>query len=178
MKINEIILEDRVDELGPWFGGPASGLKGLATSALGALGSTTAQAATDVNKRTNEIFQAFKNWALRAGINMKLANVKDINKWLQSQGLPTTNTLGPPQTAYDLTNQTVALDIFKKLAQTAFKAKGATGMGTPLGQQYGLGQGQGGGSGASSINTLITQLASAPLTPNQKQRLKTLLGTP
>lgn len=179
MKITEIILEDQettLDELGP-----ASGIGSLATSALGALGSKTAQAKSDVNSRTNELFNAFKTWAIRSGVDLKAASVGNINQWLKTQGLPLTNKIGANTVVYDLSNNKQALDVFKTLAQTSFKQAGPAG--APLGQQYGVQPAAVGGRKAGNqvavkqVLAQINKMSDADKV-NLKTQLAALLGTP
>jgi hypothetical protein len=176
MKITEIILEDQATDLDEL--GPASGIGSLATSALGALGSKTAQAKSDVNSRTNELFNSFKTWAIRSGVDLKMTSVSDINQWLKTQGLPSTNKIGANTVVYNFSDNRQALQVFKVLAQTAFRQAGPGG--SPLGAQYGIqapAKKRGGNTAAvSSVVSQIGKMNAADKAALAGQ-LRTLLGT-
>lgn len=180
MKLNEILSESDINE---FIGSnPTSGI-GAGLTALGAkMGFKKAQAGQDVNRRADQLYQSFQSWALRSGKDMTQVLPTDLTSWLGKQGLPAPSNYGVPTSPYNLNDRGIASKVFKAIATSAFEQ--GTQSGPTLGQQYGIQGAAGGPTGAPpptpsmSVNDLITALSTTPLTPGQKARLQTLLGTP
>lgn len=139
------------------------------------LGSKTSAAKLDVGNRANEIFSAFRDMALRSGIDLKAVTTKDLAAWFKKQGLPTPN-LGAPDLTYDLTNKEVMQGIFKGTAQKAFGA--ATPTQAPLGAKFGISPsavGKGGAAAGGGAKFADIKAALAGLSPKQKAQLKAML---
>jgi hypothetical protein len=135
MKIDEITAENqKLDEANPY------GLMQRAGSAImGKLGSTSAQASGDVGKRSNELYNGFKNWALRSGVDMKAVPKLTLTKWLASQRLPT--KLPPtlaPLPLLNLEDPNVSKTLWTALAQGAYGAARQPASSPTLGANYGI----------------------------------------
>lgn len=166
MKLYEILAEskEQIDEA------PMGMLSRAGHTIASKLGSKTSAAKLDVGTRANEIFDAFRDYALRAGVDLKMVSTKQLSDWFKKQGLPAPN-LGAPTLTYDLTKGKTVQDIFNKVSQNAF-AKGQS-TGAPLGQQYNIKQSGGGSGGANSFKQI--KAAIAGLTPQQKAQLKAMI---
>jgi hypothetical protein len=171
MRITDVMTEQQISELG---GAPAGLMSQGWNKTMGALGSKTAQAATDVGTRSNEIYNSFRDWALRSGVDMKATPVPTIKKWLTSQNLPGKI---PPELAtagiLDLTDQRISTQLWKAVAQGAYGSamSGGRPQGTPsLGNRYGTSTPAPTGSGGSSQNfsSIAAALQTLNLTASQK----------
>lgn len=163
MKMSEIIIEDTTDstiaELAPY-----GGLGRLATGIGAKLGMQSAQAASDVGTRANQIFKTYHDWALRSGVDLKNVPVTDLNKWLVSQKLPQLNaTTFPPTINLNLTDNNKVQQVFKSAAQQAYAKGGATG--AALGSQFNVQQ------------PATSRAATTNATQNPVNQINTLLGT-
>lgn len=144
------------------------------------LGSKSSAAALDVGNRANDIFNSFRDVAMRSGVDLKAVTAKDLTAWFKKQGLPAPN-LGAPTLTYDLTNKQTIQDVFKGAAQKAFGASPA-GAGQ-LGAKFGLtpadvASASGGTSsagGGAAIKFADIKAALTKLSPRQKAALKAML---
>lgn len=182
MKISELLVEEKVEELGATPMGLGSRILQKAASFVPGQFGAKAGAKLDVGKRANELSKTFIQWALRSGIGgpsgqLNAVPVTAIKQFLKQQSLPPPNF---SQSVYDLTKQDQNNRVWTAVAQASYRSAGSTAGGSPLGQQYGVQPGPGGGGGGgNSVNQLISALGSMSLTPNQKARLQNLLaGTP
>lgn len=166
MKISDLISEntETISELGTT---PMGLGQRMATGALAKLGSTTAQANLDVGKRANELEKTFRQWALRAGISLDMAPKTELEKFFQQQGLP---AMPLRQNMYDLTDPTTSKEVWKAVAQNAYKSGGSAATSAPLGQKYGVGSGSSSGGGQNVLAQIQGMLGS--LTPAERSKLK------
>lgn len=138
MKIDQILSENDLNELGA----TPMGFMSKAASTIGSkLGSVSSAAKLDVGKRANELYGQFRNWALRAGVDMSAVPVDMIEKWLSgpTQKFPAKFIdLGSPGTVYDLTKTGPnGTGVFTKISNKAWEL-GKQGTATPLSSKYGV----------------------------------------
>lgn len=165
MKLYEILAESQeVNEA------PMGMLSRAGHTIASKLGSKTSAAKLDVGTRANEIFDTFRDYALRAGVDLKAVTAKDLGAWFKSQGLPTPN-LGAPTLTYDLTKNKTVQDIFTKVSQTAFAKAQPSSAG--LGQRYNVKPAKGPGGGNSNFNQIKSAIAG--LTAAQKAQIKAMI---
>jgi len=151
MKLNDILTEGQVNELGTTPMGIGSRLlKGT----MAKLGSSKAAADLDVGKRANILEKTFSAWARRSGIRLDGASPSDIDDFLSTNGLPPINHGGVSY--YDLTDSETTKLLWTKVAQASFRAGGSN---KGLGGRFNVPV----GSGAPSIPS-TPSAPSAPTT--------------
>lgn len=173
MKINDIISEsiDSQNEAAPMGILAKAGHK-----VASALGSKTSAAKLDVGTRANEIFNSFKDYALRTGVDLSAVDAKILKNWIKSQGLPVPS-LDPAVTVYDLNNKQNIQKVFTGASQQSF-AKAAPAAGSQLGGKYGIAQTTPASAATAAAPRLSFKQISnavAGLTPQQKAALKASL---
>jgi len=170
MKIVELLSESQLDE---FIGSsPTSGLGAIGTWAGAKLGFKKSQAAQDVNKSADKIYQQFQQWALRSRKDMNNMAPATLQSWLTANGYPDV-TAGLGVAPINLNNRAEAADLFRTIAAKSFEAGGLSG------QQQQSPAAQPSQNQQQSVNSLITALGATQLTPNQIARLQNIIsGTP
>jgi hypothetical protein len=163
MRINEILLENQLDELGAT---PMGAMSRIGQGVMAKLGSSTAQAKLDVGTRANELANAFKQWALRTGINLKQVPKEDLLSFFTQQQLP---PISLTQSIYDLTNPEMSKKVWSSVSQNAFKGGGLAS--APLGQQYGIQPAPTQG-GSEEANLKQIEKLMKSLSPAAKSKIK------
>lgn len=141
----------------------------LATGAMAKLGSKTAAAKLDVGKRSNELNTAFRQWALRSGIDLTKVKKQELQSFFQQQRLP---DMPLKKSVYNLDDKATNAALWNAVSQNAYRAGGPTGGSEPLGRAYGVSKFAAGGKKdpMAQISGMV-----AGLTPAQKAQLKGML---
>ena len=144
MRIHEIITESKeLDEVSPTSLTSKAGWKQLGNKFMGALGSQTAKAKSDVGGRATQIYKAFNDYALRTGIPLNRVPFDSLTKWAKTQGLKAPNLDAfkagdvTRQGVLNLSNPKVSQNIWNAMAQDAYRAAYNP---DKLGAEYGVPQ--------------------------------------
>lgn len=131
MRVNEILVEGKkLAEKAPV--GIGAKLKAGIKSAFG---SASGKAQKDVNTRATEIFKKFQDWALRSGVDMSAAPVKDVKSWFATQKLVFPKDYASAK-FLNLNDKETSTKFWSGAASAAYK--GAQNVGAGLGAGYGL----------------------------------------
>jgi hypothetical protein len=131
MKAKEIIQEQDANEAAPMGFMTRLG-KTIQSKIPGNFG-VAGQAELDVGKRANQLDRAFRQWAIRSGIDLNAVPAADLADFLKQQQMPPVTF---SQTMYNLNDEDTLRTFWTKLAQGSYRAAG-TGT-APLGQTYGV----------------------------------------
>lgn len=144
MRIHEIITESKeLDEVSPTSLASKAGWKQLGNKFMGALGSQTAKAKSDVGSRATQLYKAFNDYALRTGIPLNRVPFDSLTKWAKTQGLKAPNLDAfktgdvTRQGVLNLSNPKVSQNIWASMAQDAYRAAYNP---DKLGAEYGVPQ--------------------------------------
>lgn len=144
MRIHEIINESQeLDEVNPTSLASKAGWKQLGNKFMGALGSQTAKAKSDVGSRATQLYKAFNDYALRTGIPLNRVPFDSLTKWAKTQGLKAPNLDAfktgdvTRQGVLNLSNPKISQNIWNAMAQDAYRAAYNP---DKLGAEYGVPQ--------------------------------------
>jgi ribosomal protein L20A (L18A) len=138
MKLNDILNESQVNELGTTPMGIGSR---LVKGAMAKLGSGKAEAELDVGKRANILEKTFSAWARRSGLRLDRVSISEVDDFLNINGLPPVNHNRIK--FYDLTDSDMTRLLWTKVAQASYRA-GGSDMG--LGGRFNVPMASGGAS--------------------------------
>ena len=129
MRIHEILNESHdLEEVSPTSLTSKAGWKQLGNKFMGALGSQTGKAKSDVGARATQLYKAFNDYALRTGIPMNRVPFDSLTKWAKTQGLKSPNLDAfkagdvTRQGVLNLSNPKVSQNIWNAMAQDAYRA--------------------------------------------------------